>query len=373
MKRVHALIVCAIRVWILVSPDLLLAEEPKDIVTNQTVIDLHQADIGDGPLMELIKKSATHFDIAPKALIALKDSGVSDEVIQLIIRRAASPPDGPSDPRAQHTDGFAKLEPASKPHALLVNDEGVTELPLNTTVVQKLKGGKGNNENLRDVAKNALMSSLRSGKARKVLGEISKDIVDIGALGMGEELVGLVKNNLPKKRRILVLLPGSTASTVLSGSRARFEVFYDGLSHVDPAAYSPIILRAAHTSEPLRLLRSLNARERKGAIMPKGEVLQEVVPTSVDLVAPGHAIVETNALERGEYAIVLLPKDPRVNLASLIQAASHPARVPGGGELAQGVLGLSRLSAPTGILEGLSDTNPRRVSLDRYFWDFSVQ
>jgi hypothetical protein len=60
-------------------------------MTNRDVIRLVKAGISDDIIEAKIRQSKTHFDTSVQGLVALKDAGVSDELISVMVNAGASP------------------------------------------------------------------------------------------------------------------------------------------------------------------------------------------------------------------------------------------------------------------------------------------
>ncbi len=89
-------------------------------MTNQDVIKLAQAKIGDDIIIARIRQSKTNFDFSTEALLQLKDAGVSDRVLKVMMNPAAEPePAAPPDksaapaPRPRTTNETAPAKPSA--------------------------------------------------------------------------------------------------------------------------------------------------------------------------------------------------------------------------------------------------------------------
>ncbi|MFN8250246.1 MAG: hypothetical protein U0V75_00085 [Ferruginibacter sp.] len=69
-----------------------------EVVTNQTIIQLHKAGLGKDLITAKITASACTFDVSADALVALKQSGVPDEVITAMITKQQGVPAAPVIP-----------------------------------------------------------------------------------------------------------------------------------------------------------------------------------------------------------------------------------------------------------------------------------
>ena len=61
-----------------------------EVLTNADVIGMTRAGLGKRVIQQKIEKSQTDFDASAKALIELKTAGVDDDVIALILEKAAA-------------------------------------------------------------------------------------------------------------------------------------------------------------------------------------------------------------------------------------------------------------------------------------------
>jgi hypothetical protein len=110
MKRILRLFACLI----LLTGTVGLAET----LTNDSVIQLHKLGLGDSVVVQKIKASTCQFDTSVDGLKALKDAGLSDEIIQAMLLVSTSPapapvpaptaaaPGDPNDPKAAHASGI---------------------------------------------------------------------------------------------------------------------------------------------------------------------------------------------------------------------------------------------------------------------------
>jgi len=80
-----------------------------DTLTNRTIIEMAKAALSDEIILAAIGRSKSNFDISPKALLELKDGGVSNEVILLMIEK--------QDEKAAETKGFSESGDTGEPPA----------------------------------------------------------------------------------------------------------------------------------------------------------------------------------------------------------------------------------------------------------------
>jgi hypothetical protein len=88
---------------------------PAQALTNDDVIKMVEAKLGDAVIAAKIRSSQCRFDTSTDALIKLKAAGVSDTVLAAMAeggaptpapRAPAAPPPDPNDPNAEHDPGI---------------------------------------------------------------------------------------------------------------------------------------------------------------------------------------------------------------------------------------------------------------------------
>jgi hypothetical protein len=100
------------------------AAQQRDVVTNATVIQLHQLGLGDAVILEKLKGAQCSFDTSIAGLTLLKNAGVSDTVISEMLRLTRQQSEqleeglgeqsvttDPNDPMATHEPGIYFYDP----------------------------------------------------------------------------------------------------------------------------------------------------------------------------------------------------------------------------------------------------------------------
>ncbi len=78
------------------------------VLTNEDIVKLVEARVGDPVIIAKIKTSAAKFDTSTEALIRLKQAGVSDAVLEAMVQASGAPgsvaavPPDPNDPLSLH-------------------------------------------------------------------------------------------------------------------------------------------------------------------------------------------------------------------------------------------------------------------------------
>jgi hypothetical protein len=100
------LLVCA--VLLTTFADAQLAHQP---LTNESIVTLAKAGFDELFILELIRHSRTNFDTTVEGLIALKKTGVSEDLIRMMVM---PPPPAPAAKAPVKKHGFLFKRP-SKP------------------------------------------------------------------------------------------------------------------------------------------------------------------------------------------------------------------------------------------------------------------
>lgn len=81
--------------WLLISGFLRGADA---VVDNESVLKMHQAGLSEQTILMSIQKGPTQFDTSPNALIALKEAGISEAIIQQVVFAGGKGATGPGAP-----------------------------------------------------------------------------------------------------------------------------------------------------------------------------------------------------------------------------------------------------------------------------------
>lgn len=93
MKRLRCtLMLCGLS-FVLLVPSLSAAE----VLTNDTIVMLVKAGLGEGLIISKIKMSQGQYDLSTNGILQLKKDGVGDKIIQAMMEASAKP--APSEPR----------------------------------------------------------------------------------------------------------------------------------------------------------------------------------------------------------------------------------------------------------------------------------
>lgn len=71
------------------------AASAQEVLTNDAVMTMVKAGLSESVVLEKIRSSPTKFDVKTEALVALKQAGVSDRVIEAMVSQGSSPAGAP--------------------------------------------------------------------------------------------------------------------------------------------------------------------------------------------------------------------------------------------------------------------------------------
>lgn len=90
--------------------------QPRKALTNQDVVQMVKAGFDDQTVVKVIQANETQFDVSPEALLALKNTGVSQTVIQAMLSRATANGNGSAASPATGAEGSQGRRQATNPN-----------------------------------------------------------------------------------------------------------------------------------------------------------------------------------------------------------------------------------------------------------------
>ena len=104
MKRATGLLWLPIVVWLCIASAF-----AADVLTNDAVVAMVKAGLGDEVVVGKIRISQNQFDLSTQALLRLKEDGVSPAVIKAMVETAAPPAPKTAEAGARDTQGAIAL------------------------------------------------------------------------------------------------------------------------------------------------------------------------------------------------------------------------------------------------------------------------
>jgi hypothetical protein len=304
------------------SEDSTEPSEPS-IIANEDVVDMTKAGFAESTILGAIAANDSHFDVSPHALMALKDEGVSQSVIEAMLdveaankkaaaiaqKAAAQTTNAPPpaeivrlskmiEQLAAKQDAAAAAQRAPEPpknaeptpHAWVLKDDN--RLPLPPTIAQ--------------VAFTDDKSAERF-KTLQSLAGTALVFVNPAVGGIATTLGGLFHPGSQEHTAIWALT--GTAAPRDLGVSPTFEVEFGHIPGVDPDQYQPAIVRLVPTKDNYRLIAAAKTAAAKSGAPPDGPIIEEPVVTQLKQLGRGHYRAAATMLPTGEYALVLRPVD----------------------------------------------------------------
>jgi hypothetical protein len=332
-------------------------EASREAMINTDVIAMVNAEFSPATIRAAIEANDSAFDISPQALLTLKNAGVPETVMEMMLAAAvkqkeqasaersaaepaqleeaiddSAPPDPPIAAQATDTEqAVAVGRPAADTVAalaapvVLVADEATAMIEA-TRLEQPQDQGQGQGPHAW-VSSGAARTKLRSSIAQVAFTDAKRfrpstleTLHSIGskalafaspALGVASELGGLFRLGDPTLTAVWAL-PG-TQSSVAVEPRATFEVEFGGIPGLDPEEYQPAVVEVVTTSDNFRLVGAVRSKQSSlEAGIPTGDIIEERIPVKKTRVGRGryHLTLE-DSVAPGEYAIVLRPIEPQ--------------------------------------------------------------
>ncbi len=285
------------------------------VLVNDDILAMTRAGFSETTILAAIAANDTDFDVAARALVALKVAGVAEAVIDEMLtteaaKKATAETDAPSSPSQadfarlsatieqlaakQDEAAAARRAPEAPPnadptpHAWVLN--GGERMPLPPTIAQ--------------VAFTDDKSTVRLKTLQSLAGK-ALVFVNPAVGGIATTLGGLFHPGSQEHTAIWALT--GTAAPRDIGTAPKFEVEFGHIPGVDPDEYQPAIVRLVPTKDNYRLIAAAKTTRDKSDSLPDGPIIEEPVVTQLRQLGRGHYRAAASMLPSGEYALVLRP------------------------------------------------------------------
>jgi hypothetical protein len=304
------------------AADIEVVPETPRAVGNDDIEEMVAAEFSDSTIIAVIDANVVEFDLTPRALVSLKNAGVSEQVIEAMLaaataeKRTEEPDPAAAQPaETQASVEYAKLTqmieelaakqeasekarrapepPASRadptPRVWLVEDD--QRAPIAPTIAQvAFAGGARRGERMKNL----------QGLASQALAFASPAVSGIattigGLFRPGDERTAVWALAAPQSSRVLDVAPV-------------FEIDYAHIPGVDPEKYQPAIVQLVPTDDNFRLVAAAETDGASTRPVPSGPIIEETVVTQSTRLDRGrYRVTPRGALAPGEYALVLRP------------------------------------------------------------------
>ena len=299
------------------------APEAPSGIRNADVQSMVEAQFSDSMIITVIGANEAAFDLSPRALVALKSAGVSEQVIEAMLAAEAE------KKRA------AELEPTP---TQLAETQASVEYAKLTEMIERLAAQQEAAEKARRapdppasradpaprvwlvnaseraaIAPTIAQVAFAGGSSRR--GERIKSLQGLAgqALSFVNPAVGGLATTLgslfrPDEERTAVWALAATQSSRVLDVSPVFEIDYAHIPGVDPERYQPAIVQLVPTSDNYRLVAAAETDGANARALPSGPIIEESVATESTRLGRGqYRVAPKTSLGPGEYALVLRP------------------------------------------------------------------
>ncbi len=300
-----------------------VAEPPASSnIGNADVQAMVEAEFSDSTIIAVIDANAIEFDLSPRALVALKNAGVSEAVIEAMIA-AESADERPAQPEPTSAE-LAETQ-ASLEYARLT--QMIEQLAAKQEAAEKAQRTPEPPASRADpaprvwliqqaervavaptIAQVAFAGGSRRGERFKSLQPLAGQalaFVNPAVSGIATTIGGLFR---PDEDRTAVWALAATSSARVFDFDPVFEIDFAHIPGVDPDRYQPEIVALVPTKDNYRLVAAAETDGASTGSLPRGPIIEENVATESTRLGRGQYRIAPKAmLGPGEYALVLRP------------------------------------------------------------------
>jgi hypothetical protein len=292
-------------------------------IGNADVQAMVEAAFSDSTIISVIGANDVQFDLSPRALVALKGAGVSEQVIEAMIA-AEGEKNGavdPEPPRAELAETQASLEYARLTEMIeqLAAKQEEAEKARRTPEPPASRADPSprvwliNQTERVAVAPTIAQVAFAGGGSRR--GERMKNLQGLAgqALAFANPAVSGIATTLgslfrPDEERTAVWALAATQSSRVLDVQPAFEIDFAHIPGVDPDRYQPEIVQLVATKDNYRLVAAAETDGANTGALPRGPIIEESVTTESTRLGRGqYRVAPKTSLAPGEYALVLRP------------------------------------------------------------------
>ena len=291
-------------------------------VGNADIQEMVAAEFSDSTIITVIDANVVEFDVSPRALVALKNAGVSEQVIEAMLAAAT----GEKHAAEQATEAEAAETQAAVEYAKLT--EMIEQLAAKQEATEKARRAPDppaaradptprvwlvEDDERAPVAPTIAQVAFADGGTRR--GERMKNLRGLtnqalafaspAVSGIATTLGGLFRSD--EERTAVWALAAPQSSRVLDVAPV-FEIDYAHIPGVDPEKYQPAIVQLVPTDDNYRLVAAAETDGASARAVPSGPIIEETVATRTTRLDRGrYRVAPQGGLGPGEYALVLRP------------------------------------------------------------------
>jgi hypothetical protein len=292
-------------------------------IGNADIQEMAAAQFSDSTIIAVIGANDVRFDLSPRALVALKGAGVSEQVIEAMIaaeaeKRSAAAPE-PTSAQIAETQASVEYAKLTQMIERLAAQQEAAEKALRAPEPPASRSDPAPRVWLLDptdrtaIAPTIAQVAFTGGSTRR--GERIKSLQGLAgqALAFANPAVGGIATTIgslfrPDEDRTAVWALASTQSSRVLGGGAVFEINYAHIPGVDPDRYQPAIVQLVPTKDNYRLVAAAETDGASAGALPRGPIIEESIATESTRLARGqYRVAPKMALGPGEYALVLRP------------------------------------------------------------------
>jgi hypothetical protein len=297
-------------------------------IGNDDVVAMTNAGFAEITILAAIAANDTRFDVSPHALLALKDAGVAENVIDAMLtteaankkaasaaKKAAAQTTAAPPPPAELARLSAMIEQlAAKQDAAAAAQRPPEPPPSADPAPHAWVLAENDRSPLPPTIAQVAFTDDKSANRLKTLTSLANTalvFVSPAVGGIATTLGGLFHPDSQEHTAIWALT-GAGAPRALAAA-PRFEVEFGHIPGVDPDEYQPAIVRLVPTKDNYRLVAAAKTTGAKSSAPPDGPIIEEPVVTQLTQLGRGRYRAAAMPLPAGEYALVLRPieKDDR--------------------------------------------------------------
>ena len=217
------------------------------------------------------------------------------------------------------------------PKVLLLIDEQQLPMQSNTAQVAKTETKGGNGPGMGNTALNMAPMAAQMGLQSMAMTTMSfammtnpATMMVMPAVSMATHMFAMHHGNGGPTVTYVWALPGRVSPFAMQALKPKFDIQFGDIVGVDPDQYEPVLVKLVQTKDNWRLVGASKDKIDMSGNDTRSTITEEPVQIVVNALGRGHDVVEVpNALEPGEYGLVLHPKKSEKKSAADQQALNN--------------------------------------------------